>query len=176
MATALKAERLVGDLIDHAIARPGCAVAHDVMEALDGSGGNVDHVVMTPKGIWVVETKSGWLDKRRFPEALGQVAKNTRRVRRHLDTSLPVRGALIIADRWDRVLEDDHDSRGEPVKAFGAKAFWRVLRRECGDDTAIGQSPDPETVTRMVWDLGSAQASWCVTGRNSMCDGAVEQD
>ena len=54
----LAAERQIGDPIDHAVARRGCAVAHDVKEALGGRG-NVDHVVMTPAGIWVVETKSG---------------------------------------------------------------------------------------------------------------------
>ena len=86
----LEAERLVGDLIDHAIAGPGCAVAHDVMEALRGSG-NVDHVVMTPVGIWVVETKSGWVEKRRFPGALRQVGENVKRVRRHPDRPAPHR-------------------------------------------------------------------------------------
>ena len=54
----LEAERQIGDFIDHAVAQRGCAVAHDVKEALGGRG-NVDHVVMTPAGIWVVETKSG---------------------------------------------------------------------------------------------------------------------
>ena len=50
------AERHVGDLIEHAIVEAGCAFAHDVKEALGGLG-NVDHVVMTPAGVWVVETK-----------------------------------------------------------------------------------------------------------------------
>ena len=53
----LEAELQVGDLIEHGAAQRGCAFAHDVREALGGRG-NVDHVVMTPAGIWVVETKS----------------------------------------------------------------------------------------------------------------------
>ena len=61
----LEAERQVGDLIEHAVAQRGCAFAHDVKEALGGRG-NVDHVVMTPVGVWVVETKAAWLSKRRF--------------------------------------------------------------------------------------------------------------
>ena len=77
----LKAERRIGDLIEYAVTRRGCAVAHDVKEALGGRG-NVDHVVMTPAGIWVVETKSHRLSKRRFPRALRQVAENASRVRR----------------------------------------------------------------------------------------------
>ena len=122
----LKAERRIGDLIDHAVAQRGCAFAHDVKEALGGRG-NVDHVVMTPAGIWVVETKSDRLSKRRFPRALRQVAENASRVRRHLETSLPVRGALVIADRSNDSLEAQHDWNGEAVGAFGAKKF-RVSR------------------------------------------------
>ena len=154
----LDAERQVGDLIEHAVAQHDCAFAHDVKGALGGPG-NVDHVVMTPAGIWVVETKSGWLSKRRFPPALRQVAENVRRVRRHLETSLPVRGALVIADRSKDSLEADHDWDGEPVKAFGSKTFWRLLRRECERDPAVGQSPETQRVVRMVWNLGSTRYS-----------------
>ena len=150
----LRAEQQVGDLIEHALVQPGCAFAHDVKEAL-GGGGNIDHVVMTPAGIWVVETKSGWVDRPRFPRALQQVASNVRRVRRHLGTSLPVRGALVIADRDDRKLEQDYESNGEPLKAFDPKTFWHLLRHEREQLTATGPSPDAARVERLVWRLGS---------------------
>ena len=149
-----QAERQVGDLIEHALAGPGCAFAHDVKEALGGAG-NVDHVVMTPVGIWIVETKSSWVGRRRFPRVLRQVARNARRVRRHLGTSLPVRGALIIADLADGTLEKDYDSEGERVKAFDTWTFWRLLRRECEHFPHAGLSPDAARVERLVWHLGS---------------------
>ena len=150
-----RAERQIGDFIEHALTRPGCAYAHDVKEAL-GSAGNVDHVVMTPAGIWVVETKSGWVSPRRFPNALHQVARNMRRLRRHLgSTSLPVRGALIIADQGDGKLVQEYDSGGEPVNAFDPKTFWRLLRGECEHPHATGPSPDVARVARLVWHLGS---------------------
>ena len=148
------AERQVGDLIEHALAKPGCAFAHDVKEALGGAG-NVDHVVMTPVGIWVVETKSSWVARRRFPRVLQQVVRNARRVRRHLGTSLPIRGVLIIADRGDGTLEEDYDSGGEPVKAFDPKTFWRLLRCECEHRPPAELSPDVARVERLVWHLGS---------------------
>ena len=107
----LTAERRVGDRIEHALVRPGCAFAHDVKEALGGPG-NVDHVVLTPAGVWVVETKAHWLSPRRFPAALGQAANNARRVRHHLKTPLPVRAALVIAERADGPFERDHDWEG----------------------------------------------------------------
>ena len=152
----LLAEHRVGDVIEHALARPGCAFAHDVKEALGGSG-NVDHIVMTPAGIWVVETKSRWQRKRRFPPALRQAAYNARRVRRHLDTSLPVRAALVIADRWDRSLESRYDWNGEPVTAFGLRTFWLLLRAECGQGGDGGSARDAARMEMTVWDLGSTR-------------------
>ena len=85
---------------------------------------------MTPAGVWVVVTKAHWPSPRRFPAALGQAANNVRRVRRHLKTPLPVRAALVIAERADGPFERDHDWEGEPVKVFDAMTFWRVLREE----------------------------------------------
>ncbi|MYG80728.1 MAG: NERD domain-containing protein, partial [Gemmatimonadetes bacterium] len=150
----MEAERRVGDLIEHAVAQPGCAFAHDVKEALGGRG-NVDHVVMTPAGLWVVETKAAWLSGRRFPGALRQTAENTDRVRRHLQTSLPVRGALVIADPEKDSHNADHDWNEEPVKVFGAKTFWTVLRTEVGQTPGSKISPGSERVARRVWGLGS---------------------
>ena len=152
----LAAERQVGDLIEHAVAQRGCAFAHDVKEALGGRG-NVDHVVMTPAGVWVVETKSAWLSKRRFPAALRQVAANVERVRGHLETSLRVRGALVIADRSNDSLDADHDWNGEPLKAFGAKKFWSVLRAERGEAHDIDELAQTSSVERRVWNLGSTR-------------------
>ena len=75
MRAGWDAERRVGDLIEHVIVETGCAFAHDVKEGLGGSG-NVDHVVMTPAGVWVVETKARWLSPHTVPAALGQAANN----------------------------------------------------------------------------------------------------
>ena len=152
----LEAERRVGDLIEHAVAQPGCAFAHDVKEALGGSG-NVDHVVMTPAGVWVVETKAGWLRKQWFPGALRQTVSNARRVGRYLETVLPVRGALVIGDESNSSFEDDYDWEGEPVKVFGAKAFWRVLRLEREHGAALGPASETARVEKMIWDLGSSR-------------------
>ena len=150
------AERRVGDLIEHAVVETGCAFAHDVKEALGGSG-NVDHVVMTPAGVWIVETKAHWLSTRRFPAALAQAAKNARRVRRHLRTPHPVRAVLVIAERVDGPFERDYDWEGEPVKVFDAMTFWRALREERRQGRAVERFADADRIERMVWDLGSSR-------------------
>ena len=150
----LAAERRVGDRIEHAIVRNGCAFAHDVKESL-GPGGNVDHVVLTPAGVWVVETKAAWLREDRFKDALRQVAGNVQRVRGRLATPLPVRGALVIADDA-KPYEKDFDWQGQPIKAFRLGSFWRRLREECNGD-AVAPPSELEALARKVWDLGSTR-------------------
>ena len=149
------AERRVGDRIEHALARPGCAYAHDVKEAL-GSGGNVDHVALTPAGLWVVETKSTWLESGFFQKALGQAARNAERVRRHLATRIPVRAALVIADESEQPYESERDWQGEPVTVFRMVSFWERLREEC-ETVDAGGAEERTSVSRRVWDLGSSR-------------------
>ena len=152
----LAAERRVGDRIEHALVRPGCAFAHDVKEALGGPG-NVDHVVLTPLGVWVAETKSGWLDKAPFTNALRQTAANVERVRRNLNApGVPVRGALVIADNQE-LYEADHDWKGEPVAVFRVVSFWRRLQQECGADGRRIEIQEGESLARKVWSLGSTR-------------------
>ena len=153
LGKGLRAERRVGDLIEHAVTQPGCAFAHDVKESLGGSE-HVDHIVMTPAGVWVVEAKWSRLRKRQLRKALRQVAGNVRQVRTHLDTSLPVRGALVIAGASEELLDRNHEWDGEPVKFYGSKTFWRLLRQEREQHSAIG-SPETKRVERVVWGLGS---------------------
>ncbi len=105
----------------------------------------------------MVETKACWLSKRRFPAALRQVGENVCRVRHHLGTSLPVRGALVIADHSKDSLELEHDWNGEPVKVFGPKKFWSLLRREREHERANAQRPETAMTERMVWSLGSTR-------------------
>ena len=151
----LAAERRVGDRIEHALARPDCAYAHDVIEAL-GGGGNVDHVAMTPVGLWVVETKSAWLRGKLFRGALEQAAGNAKRVRRHLATRIPVRAALVIADGSGQLYEKEFDWEGEPVTSFRVVSFWKRLREEC-DQGEIGDGEERARVSRLVWGLGSSK-------------------
>ena len=147
----LKAERQVGDLIEHALVPPHRAFAHDVKEAL-GVGGNVDHVVLTPAGVWAVETKAHWLEGDLFQAALRQAAQNAKHVQRHLKSSLAVRAALVLAE--DGEYEREYDARGEPVVVFFAQSFRRRLWEECKVDSAH-DAGELKEVARQVWNLGS---------------------
>lgn len=153
----LAAERRVGDRIEHALIRHGCAFAHDVKEALDSACGNVDHVVLTSAGVWVVETKAAWLEEGPFQDALRQTAANVKRVRRKLDRpDVPVRAALVIADNREPY-EADFDWDGEPVTAFRVVSFWRRLQEECDEGEGASRICNTEELSRAVWNLGSSQ-------------------
>lgn len=149
----LEAERRVGDHIEHAIANDECACAHDVKEAVSASG-NIDHVVATPAGVWVVETKAGWLSKTHYRRALDQAADGTRRIRRHLDTSLPVRPALVLADE-SLQLEREADWKGQPVSTFDVGTFWRIVDEESRQAVPAESRSELKRVVRTVWSLGS---------------------
>lgn len=151
----LEAERRVGDHIEHAVVKAECAYAHDVKEAVRASG-NIDHVVVTPAGVWVVETKAGWLKKSKYRDALAQAAYSTELVRSHLKTPLPVRAALVLADD-SLQLERDRDWKGQPVKTLDARAFWRVLRKEASQAVPAESRSELKRVVETVWDLGSSR-------------------
>ena len=136
---------------------PDARFAHDVREALDGVGGNVDHVVLTGVGVWVVETKAAWLDEGPFRDALRQTAANVQRVRRELGRpDVPVRAALVIPDNQEP-FEADYDWKGEPVTAFRVVSFCRRLQEECGQADGASEIREREEVANEVWSLGSTR-------------------
>ena len=122
-----------------------------------GGWGNVDHVVITTAGIWVVEPKSGRLGERLCHWTLRQVAVIVACARSHLGTSLPVRGALVIADRSNDSLEAQYDWNGEAAQVFGAKNFWRVLSAEREQTGADVWSLEMGRVQRTVRNLDSTR-------------------
>ena len=49
--------RTVGQAIEYPSTRERCAVAHHLEEI--ARVGGIDHLVATPRGLWVIETKHG---------------------------------------------------------------------------------------------------------------------
>ena len=69
-----RTEERIGTAIEYALTQPYCAVAHGVKEI--AKVGDVDHLVVTPQRIWVVESKYTRLSKQQFPETLRRIAAN----------------------------------------------------------------------------------------------------
>ncbi len=51
----------------------------------------------------------------------------------------------------------EHDWNGEPVKVFGPKRFWSLLRREREHEHDNAQGSETAMTERMVWSLGSTR-------------------
>ena len=155
----LRAEQRIGDLIEHALAGAGCAFALDVKEALNGSG-NVDHVVMTPAGIWVVETKSGWLSKRQFPQAL-LVAVKLRRGRAsavgHHGEQRPLDGKLdlVLAGELGDEIGQSHPAPElfEDVHVAIGPGIGHAHERVLGDEV-LGRAAFEDAVGEPAQALG----------------------
>ena len=57
MRKGARAEESVGQAIEYALTSKRCAAAHHV-EGIARIG-DIDHLVATPRGLWVIETKHG---------------------------------------------------------------------------------------------------------------------
>lgn len=139
------AETRVGQAIEYAITRDGCAFAHTVTTI--AKVGDIDHIVATPMRLWVVETKYTYVPKGQFPKALSRIAANTRAVRRWAPEGTPVRGCLVIA--YEQDFDPEYDWFGEKISAHTPDSLVQTLRSEAREKQSIDKG-----IARDVWKLG----------------------
>ena len=138
-------ERNVGQAIERAIAAPGCAVAHTVT-GLTGSG-DADHLVATPAGLWVVETKTGRIPRKRFPRVLHGLARKVKAAREWAPPGTAVRGCLALDDP-QRARRRRYEAAGETIAVHSVQSLTEALSAEAGELPASA----PELAER-VWTL-----------------------
>lgn len=146
----LLAETRVGDAIDYAVTALGCAVAHDVMDADIAKWGNIDHIVATPKRIWVIETKSNQIPKKKFPRALSGIAANVKAVRKRAPLQTEVRGCLVIDSANQQRPKRKTD--GEEIWVESRKSLVNKLKMEVHE--AGPPDSGAEELAQWVWALG----------------------
>ncbi len=100
-------EREVGEQLD-ALRERGYAVFHDIV----GGGFNIDHVVLCPRGVFVVETKT---------------------------FSKPVKGDVRVTYDGDRVLVDGREPDRDPIKQAEANVKWLhdLLKESTGKEYPV---------------------------------------
>ena len=64
------AERQVGRALEMATTAKRCAVAHNVTGIMNS--GDIDHIVATPRNVWVIETKFRRVRTKRFSSVLSR--------------------------------------------------------------------------------------------------------
>lgn len=144
------AETQVGNAIDYAVTAPGCAVAHDVKSI--AKVGNIDHIVATPKRIWVVETKSSHTPKKKFARELREIADNVQAVRKWAPPQTEVRGCLVIDSEGANPRSKPYEARGERIWKESRKSLANKLK----DEVHEAEPPDSgaKELAQRVWALG----------------------
>ena len=154
-----RSETEVGQAIEYAITAPGCAVAHNVKgrDVRNGSqaGGNdwdIDHIVATPAGIWVIETKSSRVPKGEFKKSLYKIAKNVQDVRSWAASETNVRGCLIVNADEENARRKPYEKLGEEIFKETRQSLVKKLREEIRG--AKPPSRDAQALLKRIWNLG----------------------
>ena len=115
MRKGAHAEARIGHVIEYSITRQACAVAHNVTDIVDS--GDIDHLVATPGGLWVIETKSNRHSsfERRKLEAL---ARKVNDVRNWAPPDTRVFGCLVYANDAGPQGNTTHEIYGESISNF----------------------------------------------------------
>ena len=143
------AEERIGQVIEYALTRDTCGVAHHVEEI--ARVGDIDHLVATPDGLWVIETKHGRVPKSAFAETLRRIAANVEGVREWApDTK--VTGCLVFASEQEKRPKPTYKAGKETIRAFADPTeMMHELRNEaCG-------SGDSVELAWPVWKLGKLE-------------------
>ena len=149
MRKGARAEETIGQAIEYALTRDSCAVAHHVEEI--ARIGDIDHLVATPQGLWVIETKHGRVPRSEFAETLRRIAANVEGVREWAPDTR-VTGCLVFASEQQRLPKAAYEHGKETIRAFANRtSLMRALRREA---RGKGDSLD---LARRVWKLGKLE-------------------
>ena len=150
MKKGARAEETIGQAIEYALTRDACAVAHHVEDI--ARVGDIDHLVATPDGLWVIETKHGRVPTSEFRETLRRIAANVEAVREWAPDT-PVTGCLVFGSDQERPPKPTYNHGKETIRAFGSRTkLMRELRSEA---RGTGGSND---LAMRVWKLGSLDA------------------
>ena len=141
----LYAEYRIGQVIEYALVPRECAVAHGVTEI--AAVGDIDHLVGTRRGLWVIETKVRAVPPERFPAVLDRIAENVHAVEGWA-VGVPVRGCLALLEPF-RGKREYEAADGTPVVVHDEQSLSDMLRAEAGED-----GPVRREVARRIWELG----------------------
>ncbi len=151
MRKGARAEETIGQGIEYALTRDGCAVAHHVEEV--ARVGDIDHLVATPRGLWVIETKHRRVPKSEFAETLRRIAHNVAGVREWAPGTRVI-GCLVFARVRGKPPKPTYEHGKETIRAFASRRdLMRELRNEARE---AAESLD---LARRVWKLGKLAAA-----------------
>lgn len=154
----LKAERYVGQSIQDALLAGNCTVVHgvDLLPGIAGLRGGIDHVVATPRSVYVVETKWRPVPKEGVNRVVREVDAKAQLMRAWLEKHghhVPVEGRLVLAS--------DYDREASPYEVDGGRQIWAMnvaqLREELNSDRVAQRGPVSSKLGALVRSLGLDQ-------------------
>ena len=150
MEKGLFAERSIGQAIDFAIAVPGCAAVHNVTSIAEA--GDIDHLVITPARLWVIETKANRVPPKEFPKSLRKIGRNVKAVREWAGSKTEVQGCLVIQSDDKNKGRNEYDVQGskDKIKKKNLSSLVSELQSE-----ARRQKSSNEDLVQRVWRLGN---------------------
>ena len=134
-----------GHAIEHALAAPGCAVAHAVSTI--ARAGCIAHLVATPVRLWVIGAVHRRVSREEFPGVLERIADNTTAVWDWAPPGTPVRGCLVLGHE-SRLSRNQSDYGKGPVVVHTPVTLTRELKAEA----KLPRELD-ERVADAVWKL-----------------------
>lgn len=125
----MESETVVADVIERSLFEAfGCFVANDVM--LLGGRGNVDHIVVMPASVLVVETKYKRVRKEDFRRQLSTIDGHVRKLSQYLGADVDVTACLVFAHPEAR-FKKSYDFSGQSIRAFNISTLKSFLVQEC---------------------------------------------
>ena len=121
----LDAETLIGKRIEAAITVPNHAVAHNVQIKADGPIGDIDHLLATPEGIVVVESKFKDLPPKNFKQARNRLASTIKEVRAWAPEGTAVRGAIVFMHLNHG--QREYPTQGEDIRVYDSESFTKEI-------------------------------------------------
>ena len=113
--------------IEHALAAPGCAVAHSVSNI--ARAGTIDHLVATPVRLWVVGAVDRDVTREELLRVIARLADNTTAVWDWAPPGTPVRGCLLLGHE-SRQHRNQYDYGKGPVVVRTPATLARELMAE----------------------------------------------
>ena len=154
----IEAERRTGEVIEFALAYPNCAAAHNVSD-ITGTG-DIDHLVVTPRAVWVVDSKFRY-DGRWLDDKVDGVARQVRAVERWVVQEgfglTPVKGCLAFLTGFDGETHEHAAKDGTPILCVDASrkdSNGLVVALHEDMKKRPAQTVD-KALVRQVWELGA---------------------
>lgn len=144
-------EATVADVIERSMLQAfGCFIVNDV--TLDDTLGNIDHIVVTPRSVLVVETKFGRVPPKYFSRTLGQISENVEKMQDRLGSEIEVQGCLVFADPKTKFNQPFRAPDGRKILGFKPETLKEFLFQECRKPRTL----DSETLRKVAsigWDV-----------------------